>query len=187
MAVAVNTGASAQIVAARLQISVEEVQEWARQYGVDPKTLTRSQREENEIVSGLLQHSTSNRYPSDFRGRVAVVVRSGVSALAVAARLGLAVEAVQKWAIDYGIERKQLTKAQAEKELASLQAELGSMERQVHQRLLEALADPAGSAASGSGSSSGSCNLASFPPITPGTCSNVPRLPATVPPQWQIY
>jgi hypothetical protein len=69
------------------------------------------------------------------------------------------VETVQKWAEEYASERKKLPSAQAEKELASLQVEMASMERQVQQRLVEALLDPAGT--DGSGASSHSVSLIS--------------------------
>jgi hypothetical protein len=70
----------------------------------------------------------------------------------VASRLGLSVETVQKWAEEYASERKKLPSAQAENQLASLQAEIASMERQVQQRLVEALLNS--SAQGGSSSSS---------------------------------
>ena len=183
VAVAVHTGASPQILAARLKISPAEVQKWAKEYAVDPKKLTWSQREVNALVSALLQKSATKRYPSDFRGRVATVVRSGPSATAVASKLGLSTDIVQKWSKEYASERQKLPRAQAEKELASLHGELASMERQVQERLVEAFLDPSGA----SGSGSGSCTLGSFSSISPGACNDVPVLPATVPPQMKIY
>jgi hypothetical protein len=63
------------------------------------------------------------------------------------------VETVQKWAEEYASERKKLSGAQAENELASLHIGLASMERQIQERLLEAFFAPSGRG--GASSSSG--------------------------------
>jgi len=64
------------------------------------------------------------RYSSDFRGRVALLVRSGSSPQAVALRLGLSLPEVQKWAKEYAIKRKKLTNSELKIEIASLEREV---------------------------------------------------------------
>lgn len=90
----------------------------------------------------------NKRYSSDFRSRVAVVVKSGASEQTVASRLKISLADVQKWAGEYAIHRKKLTSSQMEIELAELKTEV--------QRGLTADSLDYGSGSSGSSSSSAS-------------------------------